>query len=85
MADLNNFLSSSSKAVKLRDQRDRVREASEDELREVLQDVQREMLDLRTKAAMHDVANPMRIRAIRKLVARVHTELSARAAKSATA
>ena len=85
MADLNNFLSSSSKAVKLRDQRDRVREASEDELREVLQDVQREMLDLRTKAAMHDVANPMRIRAIRKLVARVHTELSARAAKSASA
>ena len=85
MADLNNFLSSSSKAVKLRDQRDRVREASEDELRGILQDVQREMLDLRTQAAMQNAANPMRIRAIRKLVARVHTELSARAAKSASA
>ena len=85
MADLNNYLSSSSKAVKLHDQRERVREASEDDLREVLQDVQREMLDLRTKAAMQDAANPMRIRAIKKLVARIHTELSAREIKSASA
>ena len=82
MADLNNYLSSGSKAVKLHDQRDRVREASEDDLREVLQDVQREMLDLRTKAAMQDAANPMRIRAIKKLVARIHTELTARAMKA---
>lgn len=85
MADLNNYLSSGSKTVKLHDQRERVREASDADLHEILHDVQVEMLDLRTKAAMHDAANPMRIRAIRKLVARVHTELSARAAKSATA
>jgi ribosomal protein L29 len=82
VADLNNYLSSGSKAVKLRDQRDRVREASEDDLRQILQDVQREMLDLRTKAAMQDAANPMRIRAIKKLVARIHTELTARAQKA---
>ena len=38
-----------------------------------------------TKAAMQDAANPMRIRAIKKLVARIHTELSAREIKSASA
>lgn len=85
MADLNNYLSSGSKAVKLRDQRERVRDASDDDLRSILHDVQVEMLNLRTQAAMQQAANPMRIRAIRKLVARIHTELSARAAKSANA
>ncbi|HEX8550368.1 MAG TPA: 50S ribosomal protein L29 [Abditibacteriaceae bacterium] len=78
MADLNNYLSGGGKNVKLRDQRDRVKAASEDELREVLRDVQPEMLQLRAQAALQTAANPARIGHIRKLVARIHGELSQR-------
>jgi len=83
VADLNNYLSGGGKSVKLRDQRDRVRAASDDELQELLRDVQPEMLQLRAQAALQQAANPSRIGQIRKLVARVHTEISARASKAA--
>lgn len=78
MADLNLYLSSEGKPVKLNDQRKRIKEAPVEELREILQDVQLEVLDLRTQSMMQQLPNPMRIRNIRKLVARVHTELAAR-------
>lgn len=83
MGDLNKFLGGGGKTVKLHAQREQVRDASDDELRDVLTDVQNEMLNLRTQAMMQQAANPMRIRQIRKLVARVHTELAARESKSA--
>ena len=85
MADLNNYVGGSGKSVKIYEQRDRIRAASDDELRELLQDVQPEMLELRTQAIMQQASNPMRIRHIRKMVARIHTELAARQRKSAQA
>jgi ribosomal protein L29 len=85
VAELNNFLGSGSKTLKLHEQRDRIREAGEAELREVLQEVQGELLDLRTQAILQPATNPMRIRAIRKMVARIHTELGARAARAEAA
>lgn len=83
MADLNKFLGSGGKSLKLHEQRARVKEAGEDELREALDDVQLELLDLRTKAMMQQAPNTMRIRHVRKLVARINTELAARANKAA--
>jgi hypothetical protein len=52
MADLNNYLGGGGKTVKMHDQRDRIRSANEDELRELLNDVQGELLNLRTQAIM---------------------------------
>lgn len=78
MAELNKFLGDSSKRVKIRDLREKIRSASEGELQGILNDVQTELLDQRTQAMMQQIANPMRIRQLKKLVARVHTELSAR-------
>jgi ribosomal protein L29 len=79
MADLNQYLTvDSSSKVKQREQRERIKSASVEELREVLNDVQLEVLDLRTKSMMEQLPNPMRVRHIRKLVARIHTELAAR-------
>jgi large subunit ribosomal protein L29 len=83
MADLNNYVGGGGKTVKLHEQRDRIRSASEDELRDMLNEVQGEMLNLRTQAVLQQTPNPMRIRQIRKMVARIHTELGARAAKAA--
>lgn len=82
MADLNKFLGGGT-ALKIKDQRDRVREASEDELRDALDTAQIELLNLRTQAILHQAANPMRIRQVRKMVARINGELSARAKKAA--
>ena len=84
MADLNNYIGGGGKTVKMRDQRERIHSASEDELRELLSDVQGELLNLRTQAVLQQTPNPMRIRAIKKMVARIHGELGARAAKSAS-
>ncbi len=81
MADLNKFLGSSV-GLKLHEQRERIREAGVDELHEVLVDLQSELLNLRTQAMLQQAANPMRIRKVRKLVARIHTELTARVAKA---
>lgn len=83
MADLNKYLSGA-KPVKVFEQRERLREADETELREILKDVEAEILNLRTQAIMQNVENPMRLRAIRKMVARIHTELGARERKAQT-
>ncbi len=81
MADLNKYLSGA-KPVKVHEQLERLREADESELREILKDVESEILNLRTQAILQNVENPMRLRAIRKMVARVHTELRARELKA---
>jgi large subunit ribosomal protein L29 len=78
VADLNKYLGGGGKTVKLHEQREQVRAASAEELQEVLEDVQGELFNLRTQAMMEQVPNPMRIRQVRKLVARIHTELAAR-------
>ena len=83
MADLNKFLGGGGKAVKLHEQRERVRDASEEELRDVLRDLEGELLNLRTQAMLAQSPNPMRIRQVRKLIARIHTDLSARQRKAA--
>lgn len=82
MADLNKFLGSGGSNLKMKDQRDRVREASEDELRGAIDEAQIELLNLRTQAIMQQAANPMRIRQVRKMVARINGELAARANKA---
>lgn len=81
MADLNKFLGGGT-PMKLKDQRENVRNASDDELRDALDTAQLELLNLRTQAILHQAANPMRIRHVRKMVARINGELSARANKA---
>lgn len=81
MAQLNNFIGGGGKTVKVYEQRDLIRGASEADLHGLLHDVQAEMLDLRTKAVLQQAENPMRVRQVRKMVARIHTELAARSAK----
>jgi len=84
VADLNKFLGSGGKNLKLHEQRDAIRGASEDELQEALQTADIEMLNLRTQAMLQQAGNPLRIRAVRKMVARIHTELGARSRSSAS-
>ena len=83
MADLNNFVSGGGKTVKLHEVRERVHQADEAELLEVLKACDLELFNLRTQALMQQVPNPMRIRHVKKLIARVKTELNARAQKKA--
>ena len=83
MADLNKYLGGGGKTVKLHEQRERLREADEGELRDVLNDLQGEMFNLHTQAMMQQLPNPLRIRHTRKLAARIQTELSARRRKTA--
>jgi len=71
-------VSGGGKTVKLHEIRDRVRQADDAELRSILDDCARELLDLRTQSMLQQVPNPMRIRHVRKLIARVQTEQSAR-------
>lgn len=85
MADLNNYISGGGKTVKLHEIRDRVRQADDAELQSILDDCARELLDLRTQAMLQQVPNPMRIRHVRKLIARVQTEQTARKHKAAVA
>ncbi len=82
MADLNKFLGSGGKNLKMHEQREAIRNASEDEMREALHTADLEMINLRTQAMLQQATNPLRIRAVRKMVARIHTELGARASKS---
>lgn len=82
MADLNKFLGGGT-PLKLKDQREQVRGASDDELRDALDTAQIELLNLRTKAILQQAENPMRIRQVRKMVARINGELTARANKVA--
>jgi large subunit ribosomal protein L29 len=83
VAELNKFIGGGGTKVKVRDLRENIRGASESELQEILHDVQKELLDQRTQALLQQIENPMRIRQLKKLVARVHTELSSRAQKAA--
>ena len=83
MADLNKYLGGGGKNVKLHDQRDTIRQADEVELREILDDLQGELLNLRTQAMMQQMPNPLRIRQVRKMVARINQELHTRAQKVA--
>ena len=85
MADLNNYISGGGKTVKLHEIRERVTKADDAELRSILDDCARELLDLRTQSMLQQVPNPMRIRHVRKLIARVQTEQSARRNKAALA
>lgn len=81
MAQLSNYISEGDKKVHLHEVRERVREADEAELRELLRDCERELFDLRTQSLVQGLPNPMRIRHVRKLIARIQTELNARQAK----
>lgn len=85
MADLNNYVSGGGKTVKLHEIRERVTKADDAELKSILDDCARELLDLRTQSMLQQVPNPMRIRHVRKLIARVQTEQSARRNKAALA
>jgi large subunit ribosomal protein L29 len=82
VADLNKFLGGGT-PMKLKDQREHVRAASDDELRDALDTAQIELLNLRTQAILHQAANPMRIRHVRKMVARINGELTVRSNKAA--
>lgn len=82
MADLNNYVSGGGKTVKLHEIRERVTKADDAELKSILDDCARELLDLRTQSMLQQVPNPMRIRHVRKLIARVQTEQSARRNKA---
>lgn len=84
MAELSKFVGDGGdKKVKLHDLREAIRQADEDELQEILQSVQTELFEQRTQTLMQQVSNPMRIRQLRKLVARIHTELGARRIREA--
>ncbi|MEO6908612.1 MAG: 50S ribosomal protein L29 [Abditibacteriaceae bacterium] len=78
MADLNKYIGGANKSVKMHAQREAVRKADNAELEEIIADSQKEIFEQRTSALMQQLSNPMRVRAIRKLVARAHTELAAR-------
>lgn len=78
MADLNRYISNADAKVKLYEVRERVKGAEEAELQDILKNCERELFDLRTQAMLQQLPNPMRIRHVRKLIARVRTELSAR-------
>lgn len=78
MADLNKYLGGTGKSVKLHAQRELIRNAGNAELEELIADSHKEVFEQRTGALMQQLANPMRVRAVRKLVARAQTELAAR-------
>ena len=82
MADLNNYISSGDQKVKIHEIRERVHGADEAELKDILKGCERELFDLKTQAIVQQLPNPMRIRHVRKLIARVQTELNARAQKA---
>lgn len=84
MAELSKFVGDGGdKKVKLHDLRETIRQADEGELQDILQGVQTELFEQRTQVLMQQVSNPMRIRQLRKLVARIHTELGARRIRQA--
>jgi len=83
MADLNQYISNADSKVKLYEVRERVKRADEAELRDILKVCERELFDLRTQAMLQQLPNPMRIRHVRKLIARVQTELTARQPQAA--
>ena len=58
--------------------RQRIREASDVELRQLIQEFKQEWFNLRFQRAQQQLNNPKRIRFVRKGVARVLTELRRR-------
>lgn len=58
-----------------------VRALTIDELRHKEQDLRRELFNLRFRLATGEVENPMRIRAMRKDIARVLTEMTTKKGK----
>lgn len=83
MADLNQYISNADSKVKLHEVRSRVKSADAAELQDILKVCERELFDLRTQAMLQQLPNPMRIRHVRKLIARVQTELTARQPQAA--
>jgi large subunit ribosomal protein L29 len=83
MADLNNYISNADSKVKLHEIREKVRNADAAELNQILRDCDRELFDLRTQSVLQPLPNPMRVRHVRKLIARVKTEINARNQKAA--
>lgn len=83
MANLNDYISNADSKVKLHEIREAVRKADAAELSEVVKLAEREIFELKLKGAVQPLENPMRIRHVRKLIARVKTEQTARAAKAA--
>ncbi len=65
----------------LSEQRKRLRDASTEELRTELASAQRELVQLRYQLAQAggQLENPMRVRLLRKTIARIHTALKERA------
>ena len=56
----------------------RIREASDAELRQMLNEFKQELFNLRFQKAQQQLANPKRIRFVRKAIARILTEMRAR-------
>ena len=84
MAELSKFIGDGAdKKVKLHDLRNTIRQADESELQDILKGVETELFEQRTQALMQQISNPMRIRQLKKLVARIHSELGARSNKQA--
>jgi large subunit ribosomal protein L29 len=68
----------------LSEQRKRLRAAATEELRAELATAQRELVTLRYQLSQAggQLENPMRVRQVRKLVARIHTMLKERGRKN---
>lgn len=62
-----------------------IRDLSSDELTLKLRDLKEELFNLRFQLATGQLDNPMRIRAVRKTIARVHTIMREREIKSGKA
>ena len=58
--------------------RKEVKELSVDELNEKLLSFQKELSDLKMTHAISPIENPMQIKNLRKTIARINTELTAR-------
>jgi len=59
-----------------------IRDLSTDELNHKLRDLKEELFNLRFQLATGQLENPMRIRAVRKTIARVHTIMREREIKT---
>ncbi len=58
---------------------------SDADLADELQQLKREQLNLRFQAATHQLEKPSRVKAVRRAIARIQTEQTARAAKAGSA
>jgi large subunit ribosomal protein L29 len=59
-----------------------IRELTEEELRQRLDDIRRELFNLRVQKSTAQVENPLRIRALRREIARMSTVAGQRAAEA---